>query len=112
VGERLQDRNAGHPDARNLIVPRTRDNGDKLICTSCSRRRGEYLYDVDLYEARAPASVVQVYARVVNMVRLESGHTVAVNAELPDQRGATLDEAFSHLEAAVAAWVKARARSF
>jgi hypothetical protein len=92
-------------------MPRTRDNGDKLICTSCSRRRGEYLYDVDLYEATAPANVVHVYARVVNMVRLESGHTVAVNAELPDQRGATLDEAFSYIEAAVAAWVRAQTRS-
>jgi hypothetical protein len=51
--------------------------------------------------------LVHVYARVVNMVRLESGHTVAVNAELPDQPGATLDEAFSHIEAAVEAWVKA-----
>jgi hypothetical protein len=88
-------------------MPRTRDNGDKLVCTSCSRRRGEYLYDVDLYEATAPGNVVHVYARVVNMVRLESGHTVAVNAELPDQPGATLDEAFSYIEAAVAAWVKA-----
>ena len=87
-------------------MPRTRDNGDKLICTSCSRRRGEYLYDVDLYEVTASANVVHVYARVVNLVRLESGHTVAVNAELPDQRGATLDEAFAHVEAAIAAWVK------
>ena len=86
-------------------MPRTRDNSDTLICLSCSRHRGEYLYDVELYEARTPASV-HVYARVVNMVRLESGHTVAVNAELPDQRGATLDEAFSHLEVAVAEWVK------
>jgi hypothetical protein len=88
-------------------MPRKRDNSDKLICTSCSRRRGEYLYDVDLYESAAPAETVHVYARVVNLVRLESGHMVAVNAELPDQRGATLDEAFAHLEAAVEAWVKA-----
>ena len=91
-------------------MPRTRDNGDKLICTSCSRRRGEYLYDVDLYEARAPSNVVHVYARVVNMVRLESGHTVAVNTELEDQQGATLDEAFSRLEGAVATWVKTQMR--
>jgi hypothetical protein len=94
-------------------MPRTRDNGDngdKLICSSCSRRRGEYLYDVDLYETIAPANIVHVYARVVNMVRLESGHTVPVNAELQDQHGATLDEAFTHIEAAVAAWVKARTR--
>ena len=92
-------------------MPRPRDNSDTLICTSCSRRRGEYLYDVDLYEATAPANIVHVYARVVNMVRLESGHTVAVNPELPDQPAATLDEAFSHLEAAVGAWVKARTQT-
>jgi hypothetical protein len=90
-------------------MPRTRDNGEKLICASCSRRRGEYLCDVDLYETRAPANVVHVCAPVVNMVRLESGHTVTVNTELEDQHGATLDEAFSRLEPAVAAWVKARA---
>jgi len=40
------------------------------------------------------------------MVRLESGHTMAVNAELQDQPGATLDEAFANSEVAVEAWVK------
>jgi len=42
----------------------------------------------------------------VNLVRLESGHTVPVDAELPDQHGATLDEAFANSEVAVEAWVK------
>ena len=68
-----------------------------------SRRSGEYLYDVDLYKAMTPANTVLFFARVVNMVRLESGHTVALDAELPDQPGATLDEAFAHSEAAVEA---------
>ncbi len=58
-----------------------------------------------------PANMVHFYARVVNMVRLESGHTTAVNAELQDQPGATLDEAFANSEAAVEAWVKGQARS-
>jgi hypothetical protein len=55
--------------------------------------------------------VVLFYARVVNLVRLESGHTVPVKAELPDQPGATLDEAFASLEAAVATWAKDQTRS-
>ena len=91
-------------------MPRTRDNGDTLICLSCSRRRGEYLYDVELYEARAPTSVVQVYARVVNMVRLESGHTISVNPELQDAYGATPDEALSRIEAAVEEWATNQTR--
>jgi hypothetical protein len=82
-----------------------RNSADRPLCTSRSRRQGAYLYDVDLYEATAPANTPSFFARVVNMVRLQSGHIVAVHAELPDQRGATLDEAFSHIEAAVEAWV-------
>jgi hypothetical protein len=88
-----------------------RDNGDEPICTSRSRRRGEYLYDVDLYKAVTPANTVFFFARVMNMVRLESGHTVAVDAELPDQPAATLDEAFANSEAAVEAWAKDQTRS-
>ena len=82
-----------------------------FICTSRSRRIGnEYRYDVDFYEATASPNVVRFCARVVNMVRLESGHTVPVNAELPDQLGATLAEAFANIEEAVEMWAKARIR--
>ena len=51
-----------------------------------------------------PANAVRFSAHLVNMVRLESGHTVAV---APNSRpaGATLDDAFAHVDAAVAAWV-------
>jgi hypothetical protein len=45
------------------------------------------------------------------MVRLESGQTVSVNAELQDAYGATRDEAFSKIEMAVEEWVKDPTRS-
>jgi hypothetical protein len=78
------------------------------MTTSYSRRQGAYSYDVEVHEAAPPGNVGRYYARVVNMVRLESGHQVTVNADLRGEYGATPDEAFSRLEAAVAAWVKAR----
>jgi uncharacterized membrane protein YqjE len=76
--------------------------------TSYSRREGDYLYDIDIREAAPPASADRFVARVVNMVRLESGHTVLVNVELQEEKGATLDEAFSQIEAVVEAWVEDR----
>jgi hypothetical protein len=79
------------------------------MCTSRSRRIGKYLYDVDLYGAATPTNRVHFYARVVNLVRLESGRTVMVHAKLPDQPGATLDEAFANIEAAVEGWAKDQA---
>ena len=108
---RLRRCDAGRPASWELIVPPKRANGDTPICTSHWRRRGDYLYDVDLYQATAPANTIYFFARVVNLVRLESGRTVAVNAELPDQLGATLDEAFANSEAALEAWVKDQTRS-
>jgi hypothetical protein len=47
-------------------------------------RRGEFVYDINVYEATPPADAGRFYAQVVNMVRLESGQTVSVNAELRD----------------------------
>jgi hypothetical protein len=74
--------------------------------TSYSRRRGEYVYDIEVFETAAPATAGPFYARVVNMVRREAGHDVSVNAELQDAYGATPDEAVSRIEAAVEKWVK------
>jgi hypothetical protein len=42
------------------------------------------------------------------MVRLESGQQVSVNADLRDEHGATPDEAFSKIEAALEEWVKSQ----
>jgi len=47
----------------------------------------------------------------VNMVRLESGQTVSVTADIQTAHGATRDEAFSKIEAAIQEWVKDRTRS-
>jgi hypothetical protein len=53
-----------------------------------------------------PATSDRFRARVVNMVRQESGESVSVTAELQDEYGATPHEAFSKIEAAVEQWVK------
>jgi hypothetical protein len=81
------------------------------MCTSYSHRKGDYVYDVRIDEIPAPSNAVRFSAHVVNMVRLASGHTAAVLAELPDQHGTTRDEAFAHIDAAVAAWVKGQPQS-
>jgi len=75
------------------------------IFTSYSRGKGDYRYDIAIYETTPPAIAGRFYARVVNMVRLESGQTVSVNAELQDAFGPTPDEAYSRLQTAVEEWV-------
>jgi hypothetical protein len=87
-------------------MPMGKRDDDKHVSTSYSRHRGDYVYDVGLYERPAPGVDGRFYAQVLNMVRLESGQTVAVNAEFQDALGGTPDEAFSKLEAAVEKWVK------
>ena len=93
------------------MPPRTRDSDDKRVFTSYSRRRGDYRYDIAIYETTPPANAGLFYAHVMNMVRLESGQTVSVTAELQDAYGATPDEAYSKLEAAVEEWLKDQTRS-
>jgi hypothetical protein len=93
------------------MPPRTRDNGDKQISTSYGRRRGDFAYDIAIYEAAPPVIPDRFYAQAVNMVRLESGRTVSVIVELEDAYGATPDEAVSKVDATVEEWVKDQARS-
>jgi hypothetical protein len=76
------------------------------VRTAYTRRRGAYSYDIEVHEAVLPSTPGRFYARVVNMVRRESGQTVSINAQLPDEYAATRDDAVSQIEAAVAAWVK------
>ena len=75
-------------------------------CTSYSRRNGEYLYDIVIYEVSPPANAGRFCAQVVNMVRLVSGQTVAVNAGLQHEYAATSHDAWAQIEAAVDNWVK------
>jgi hypothetical protein len=76
------------------------------ISFSYSRRHGDYLYDIAIYE---PPQARQIrgrfYAQVLNMVRLESGEKVSVEPAFQDAYGRTPGEAFSRIEAAVKAWV-------
>jgi hypothetical protein len=76
------------------------------MTTSYSRRQGDYRYDVEIHEAAPAGAAGRFYARVVNLVRLQSGVPVPVNADLHGAYGATPDEAFSRIEALVETWVK------
>jgi hypothetical protein len=92
-----------------FFCPRCRhvwDTPSRPHGTSYSRRAGDYVYDIDIHEITAPADSARFYAQVVNMVRLESGQTVPIKAELQDAYGDTPAEVVSRLEAAVEEWVK------
>jgi hypothetical protein len=81
------------------------------MCTSYSLRKGDYLYDVEIYEDPTPGNGVRFYAQVLNMGRLESGRTVAFAPDVQDESGITRDEAFSKIDAAIETWVKDQTRS-
>jgi hypothetical protein len=87
------------------------DTPSKPHSTSHSRRRGDYVYDIDILEIAPPANAVRFYAIVVNMVRLHSGQIVPVNAEFQGAFGATPDEVVAELEAAIDKWVKDQTQS-
>jgi len=75
--------------------------------TSYSRHRSNYVYDIDIHEVTAPAVTGRFFAHVVNMVRWEADKMVPVNAAaLQCEHGATPDEVFSRIDAAVEEWVK------
>jgi hypothetical protein len=74
--------------------------------TSYSRHRSNYVYDIDIHEVAAPSIAGRFFAHVVNMVRWDADRTVPVNAGLQHEHGATPDEAFSRIDAAVEQWVK------
>lgn len=78
------------------------------MSASYSRRRGDYVYDIYVYEG--PPAKGRFCAQVLNMVRLESGQSVSVNHELHDEFGTTRDEACTKLEAAVEEWALALKR--
>ena len=77
---------------------------------SYSRHRETYIYDVNIHRSIQPTNAGCFYAEAVNMVRVESGQTVSVDAELQDEYGATPDEAFSNIERAVEAWAQRQTR--
>jgi hypothetical protein len=69
--------------------------------TSYSRRRGDFVYDVQAYEDSG-----RFFARVVNIERLDADRTVSISANLPHAHGVTVGEAFTQLEAVVEAWIE------
>jgi hypothetical protein len=81
------------------------------MITSYSRRRGDYMYDIQIRDASTPEVSGSFCAHVMNMMRFESGRTVFVDAALRDEYAATLHEALSKVEAALEAWVRDQTRS-
>jgi hypothetical protein len=73
---------------------------------SYARRREEYRYDLVIHDAGPPAPAGHFYARVLNMVRLESGHAVVIAVNFQDTYAATRHEAVSRMEEAIDAWIK------
>jgi hypothetical protein len=93
-------------------------DADRVLQTACSPmttnyplNRATYIYDVNIHRATQPANAGRFYAQAVNIVRVESGQTVSVNAGLQHEYGATPDEAFSKIERAVEAWAQRQTRS-
>ena len=80
---------------------------DPMI-TCYSRRMSDYLYDIEIDETTYVLHAQRFCARAVNIVRLESGHTVSVDTDLSCAVRATRHEAVSKVEAALAVWVKAQ----
>jgi hypothetical protein len=91
------------------MSPRT-PGDDKRVFTSYSRHRGEYRYDIAIYQTAPSADTGRFYAQVVNMVRLEGGQTVSINVDLQPRYGATPEEAYSALESDIEAWMKDQPR--
>ena len=58
------------------MPPRTPGSDDQRLLTAYARHRGEYRYDIAIYETTPPANAGRFYPEVVNMVRLEGGQTV------------------------------------
>ncbi len=71
-----------------------------------SRRRGEYVYNIDIYESARAATADHFRAHLMNMVLLEAGQTVLVNPDLQDEYGPTPQRALSRIDRAVYEWVK------
>ena len=78
---------------------------------SYSSHRDAYIYDVNIHRVTQPPNAGRFYAQAVNIVRVESGQTVSVNAGLQNEYGATPDEALSKIERAVEAWAQRQTRS-
>jgi hypothetical protein len=70
-----------------------------------SRRRGEYVYNIDIYESARAATADHFRAHVMNMVLLEADQTVSVSPDLQDEYGPTPERALSRIERAVDEWV-------
>jgi hypothetical protein len=78
------------------------------MITSYSCRMSDYLYDIETDDTTRFVNAERFCARVANIVRLEYGHSVSVNAGLPNTYSSTRHEAVSKIEAALAVWVQAR----
>lgn len=53
-----------------------------MTITTYSRRSGQYLFDIEIGDTNWLGNAERCFARAVNLVRLESGQTVSVTADL------------------------------
>jgi hypothetical protein len=72
-----------------------------VFSMSYARRRGDYIYDIEIDEAARGADTGSFCARVVNVVRLGATRPCRIHLDLPCEYGATRDEAFARIEAAL-----------
>jgi hypothetical protein len=79
--------------------------------SSYSRRRGGYVYDIEIHETRPPTMAGRFCAHLVNRVQREAGGTVTVNSDFHDEYGPTRGDAVLKIEAAMEQWVKKQTSS-
>ena len=77
---------------------------------SYARRRGDYIYDIEIDEAARGADPGSFCARVVNVVRLGAARPCRIHLDLPCEYGATREEAFARIQAALGTWLKLQTR--
>jgi hypothetical protein len=114
VGHRTQTEEPGSAicaitEARRYVASNPLSNDSSSVThpvvSSYSRRRGEYVYNIDVYESVHAVTADHFRAHVMNMVLLEAGQTVLVNPDLQDEYGPTPQRALSRIEHAVDEWM-------
>jgi hypothetical protein len=83
------------------------DPGSRLMHTSYSRRRGDFIYDVSIDPVVRSTNQSAFSARALNVARLADGEPVPVGISI-EELGATVGEAVAKLEATIEECVQGR----
>ena len=95
----------------NPEMPEVPETFARTKRTSYTRKRGDFSYDIDVYDPPGLLPAGRFYAIVVNMVRRTAGRACRSRQNYQGNMGRTPDEAVSKIDAAVAAWVANQAGS-